>query len=183
MKTVIVLALRGAPPTDVPQAEMGELLVQHAQLEQAAGPERGWFERRRAEFETRGSAGSPSAENDPFHTAAHALGEQLSRVTGCEVVVGFDHLGVPSLEEALEKAAISAKQVFVITPTLNCASQLSKVDLPRAIQHAQARHPDTPIVFLWGFDVSDLAAFLAAPMERQFEQTGTLRESEALAAG
>ena len=205
MRTVIVLALRGAGPADFPQAEMGELLEQHAQLEQAAGPGRAWFERRPADLETCVRAGSRSAGNDPFHVVAHDLGDQLSRVTGCEVVVGFDHFGVPSLEDALEQAAISAKQVFVITPTspalpaqrtaglgglrakrgasVNRTSQFSKVELPRAIRSAQARHFDTPIVYLWGFDVSDLAAFLAGPMERQFEQTRIPWESEARPAG
>jgi len=163
MKTVIVLALRGAPPADFPAAEMGWLLEQHAQLEQAVGPERGWFE--------------------SHYAAAHALGEQLSRVTGCEVVAGFDNFGIPSIEMALEQAAISAKQVFVITPMLSGTSQHCKVDLPRAIQRVQARHPDTPIVFLWGFDASDLAAFLAAPMNRQFGQTRTLWQPEAYTAG
>jgi sirohydrochlorin ferrochelatase len=38
----------------------------------------------------------------------------------------------------------------------------SEVDIPRAVQTAQAQHPEIPILYLWPFKVSEVANFLAA---------------------
>ena len=44
------------------------------------------------------------------------------------------------------------------------------VDIPAAIRRAQKRHPETPILYVWPFEVSEVAAFLATQVERHFEK-------------
>ena len=38
----------------------------------------------------------------------------------------------------------------------------SELDIPAAVQRAQTRHPDLPILYVWPFDTGVVARFLAA---------------------
>ncbi len=80
MNTVIVLAMHGAPPLDLPEPEAAELFALHARLERAAGPGRVSLERRYAELDARVRAWPRTADNDPFYAgSARFLAAQVQR--------------------------------------------------------------------------------------------------------
>jgi len=167
MKTIIVLAMHGAPPSDFPQQEISELFGLHARLERAAGAERSALERRCAELDAKMREWPRSAQNDPFYAGSQELAAQLNRATGHEVILGFNEFCAPSLDDALDQAiAREAGQVIVITPMVTRGGEHSEADIPAAIQRAQGRHPKTPIVYAWPFEASEVAQFLAAQVAR-----------------
>jgi len=181
MKIVTVLAMHGMPPNDFPQPEIAELFGLHVRLEHAVGPKRASLERRYAALDASVRAWPRTAQNDPFYAGSQELGEQLSRATGREVLVGFNEFCAPSLDEALDQAiARGAERVIVITPMMTRGGEHSEVDIPAAIRRVQERNPGIPILYVWPFEASEVATFLAAQIEGRLEKTGDFREPAAI---
>ena len=67
MTTIIVLAMHGAPPSDFPRQEAGELFGLRGRLERAAPPDRPALEARLRELDAKMRAWPRSAANDPYH--------------------------------------------------------------------------------------------------------------------
>lgn len=162
MGDVIVLAMHGAPPTDFPRQEIGELFMLHLRLAHTRGPERTALEQRVAELDARVRAWPRTPQNDPFYAGSLDLAAHLERVAGCPVIVGFNEFCAPSLDEALDRAAALADgRVVVVTPMVTRGGEHSEVDIPAAIQRARERHPQTLIVYAWPYSIGAVAQFLA----------------------
>jgi len=166
MHTVIVLAMHGAPPSDFPPHEMAELMGLHARLEHTSGPQREALERRHAELDARMRSWPRTAQNDPFWAGSQELADHLQRMTGQEVILGFNEFCAPGLDEALDQAAARAGSVTVVTPMMTRGGEHSEVDIPAAIERARQRHPRLAIRYAWPFDPGAVAQFLAAQIAR-----------------
>jgi len=167
MKKIILLAMHGAPPRDFPAREMAELFSLHPRIEHAPEPERAGLEQRYAELDARMRAWPRTAENDPFWAGTQELADQLRRVTGLEVVAGFNEFCAPTLDEAFDQAAaLAADEVIVVTPMMTRGGEHSESDIPAAVRAAQERHPALSIRYVWPFDMSEVAQFLAAQIRR-----------------
>lgn len=167
MKTVIVLAMHGIPPSDFPKPELMELFGLHARLDHATGPEHAALERRHAELDVRMRAWPRTAQNDPFYVGSQELAQHLSQATGYPVAVGFNEFCAPSLDEAFTKAiAQGAEQVVVVTPMMTRGGEHSESDIPTAIERAKSRYPTVPIQYAWPFDAAEVAQFLASQIGR-----------------
>jgi sirohydrochlorin cobaltochelatase len=167
MKAVIVLAMHGAPPNDVPQRQVIELVGLHAGLEHAPGWARAVLQRRYITLDSRIRAWPRTAQNDPFWAGSQELARDLRAVTGYEVIVGYNEFCAPSLDEALDQAAaLKAEKVIVITPMMTRGGEHSEVEIPAAIRRVQARHPRSPFLYAWPLDISAIAQFLAAQVAR-----------------
>jgi sirohydrochlorin cobaltochelatase len=163
MKAIIVLVMHGVPPNDFPERETTELFSLNARVGGAAGVERAALERRRLELDVKMRAWPRTAQNDPFYASSQELGAHLSEETGFEVIVGFNEFCAPSLDDALSHAiARGAEKVIVVTPMMTRGGEHAEVEIPAAIQTAQAQHPEIPITYAWPFRVSEVASFLAA---------------------
>ncbi len=116
-RSVILLAMHGIPPKDFPERDAAEFFSLHARLEQSGGRGPEEVLRRHAELEAKMRAWPRTAESDPFYTGSITLASHLARLTGCEVIVGFNEFCAPSLDEALQQAAMRRPdKVVVITP-------------------------------------------------------------------
>jgi sirohydrochlorin cobaltochelatase len=167
MKTIVVLAMHGAPPSDFPRGELAEWFGLHGRMEHADGAERAALEQRYAELEAQMRTWPRTAENDPFHASSLELAEHLSQVTGLPVMVGFNEFCAPSLDDVLEQAiAEGAEKVVVATPMMTRGGEHAQRDIPAAIQRVQERHPGVPIVYAWPFASQDVAHFLADRIEQ-----------------
>ncbi len=164
--TAIVLAMHGVPPSDFPRRELDEFFGLHARFEHG-GANNGPAWERYAELERKMREWPRTEGNDPYHAASQGLARELGRVTGCEVVVGFNEFCAPGLDAALDRAVALAQTVLVVTPMMTQGGEHSERDIPSAIGRARARHPGRRIVYAWPFPVADVAAFLAAQV-RQF---------------
>jgi len=168
MKTIVVLAMHGAPPNDFPQRETAELFGLHARLEagHVAGPERDALERRYTELDARMRAWPRTAQNDPFWAGSQELAEHLGKASGYEVTVGYNEFCAPTLDDALDQAATHGNRVIVVTPMTTRGGEHSEVEIPAAIQRARERHPEIGIIYAWPLDVAAIAQFLAAQVAR-----------------
>jgi len=160
--SIIVLAMHGVPPSDFPRRELAEFFGLHARHEHGGGDEGPIYERYE-ELENRLRDWPRTEDNDPYYAASHELARELSRVTGCEVIVGFNEFCAPSLDEALDRAAsVRVRSVLVVTPMMTGGGEHSERDIPAAVSRARERHPGKRIVYAWPFPVDDVAEFLAA---------------------
>jgi sirohydrochlorin cobaltochelatase len=160
--SVIVLAMHGVPPNDFTRRELDEFFGLHARFEHG-GADEGPVHERYEELENKMRDWPRTEDNDPYYAASHELAQELSRVTGCEVIVGFNEFCAPGLAEALDRAASSrVKSVLVVTPMMTGGGEHSERDIPAAVSRARERHPGRRIVYAWPFPVDDVAEFLAA---------------------
>lgn len=168
MKTLILLAMHGAPPNDFPPREAAEFFSLHMRLEHAApGAEREQLQRRRDELDAKMRAWPRTAQNDPFWAGSQDLAAHLREATGREVIVGFNEFCAPTLDNAFDLAvAQGAERIVVVTPMMTRGGEHSEADIPAAIERARQRHPALTIRYVWPFDPADVAGFLAAQIER-----------------
>ncbi len=162
MGDVIVLAMHGAPPTDFPPQDIGELFMLQMRRERAGGPERATLEQRFAELDARIRAWPRTPENDPFYAGSLELAAHLERLTGFPVVVGFNEFCAPTLDEALDRAAATCDgRVVIVTPMVTRGGEHSEVDIPAAIRRARERHARISFLYAWPYGTSVVAHFLA----------------------
>jgi sirohydrochlorin cobaltochelatase len=123
--------------------------------------------KRKAELSAKMRAWPRTPANDPFHAGSFELAEYLSQASGHDVVVGFNEFCDPTIEDALDQAvALGADKIVVITPMMTRGGEHSESDIPGAVQRSQARHPGTQMVYAWPFEITSVAQFLAAQVER-----------------
>ncbi len=154
--------MHGVPPNDFPRRELDEFFGLHARFEHG-GADKGPVYERYVSLESKMREWPRTEDNDPYCAASHELARELSRVTGCEVIVGFNEFCGPGLDEALDRAAsVRVKSVLVVTPMMTGGGEHSERDIPAAISRARERHPGRRIVYAWPFPVDEVAKFLAA---------------------
>ena len=163
MTTIIVLAMHGAPPSDFPRQEAGELFGLRGRLERAAPPDRPALAARLRELDARMRSWPRTSANDPYHAGSQDLAEHLREATGLPVLAGFNEFCAPSLDEALDQAAAARPgRVLVVTPMMTRGGEHVEREIPEAVARARSRHPDTRMDYLWPFEISQVALFLAA---------------------
>jgi len=166
METAIVLAVHGAPPNDFPAEELAEFFGLHARIERAGEKERASLAARHGELEARMRAWPRTTVNDPFHAGSLAIAQALANASGLAVILGFNEFCAPSLEEALGQAALEYRRVVVVTPMLTRGGEHAGADIPAVLERARTRHPRTDFLYAWPFEPADVAAFLAAQVNK-----------------
>ncbi len=166
MKKVIVLAMHGAPPKQVSQREVVELVGLHQALEHAPAFVRAALERRHRHLDAKIRAWPRTVHNDPFWAGSQELAEQLRSASGLDVIVGFNEFCAPTLDAALDQAAKQAEQVIVVTPMMTRGGEHSEIEIPNSVKRAQERHPAVTFQYAWPLDISEVARFLAAQIAR-----------------
>jgi sirohydrochlorin cobaltochelatase len=163
MKTIIVLAAHGAPPTDFPPGDQAEYFGLHHQLDHAGETDRHRWLPRFEELDQRMRSWPRTPANDPFWAASMELGAALEQVIGVRVLVGFNEFCAPSLDEALDDAASFGPDVVKIaTPMLTRGGEHAERDIPAAIARATQRHPTVRFAYAWPYRVTDVAGFMAS---------------------
>jgi sirohydrochlorin cobaltochelatase len=167
MKSVIVLAMHGAPPRDFPRQELAEFMSLHSRLEASAVAHSPALESRYEELEQKLRSWPRTAQNDPFFASSNELAEQLMRDSGLEVFLGFNEFCDPGLGETIEKAVSSgAERVFVITTMMTRGGEHSEKDILQAVNRAREEHPDVKFVYAWPFETYEVSEFLAFHLKR-----------------
>jgi|Deesub1362A_J573_1020465.scaffolds.fasta_scaffold02034_3 sirohydrochlorin cobaltochelatase len=168
MKTVIVLAMHGAPPSDFPKKELAEFFRLHNRIGGLKKDEA--LLRRYRELEAKMRCWPRNPQNDPYFEGAMNLANNLSKVTGLKVIVGFNEFCAPSLEEALEKAAKEGgEKVIVVTPMMTRGGEHSEIEIPQAVKAVQEKYPQTSFIYIWPFDTKEVAEFLSSQIKKHLE--------------
>jgi sirohydrochlorin cobaltochelatase len=166
LRSIILLAMHGAPPLDFPKSELAEFFGLHAKIGHTGGPVPDHLVTRYRKLEARVRAWPRTSDNDPFYAGSVELAGELSKHSGLEVILGFNEFCAPTLDEALGRAASEAERIIVITPMMTRGGEHAAVEIPAAIRRAKDRHPDKEIIYAWPFPDKDIASFLAAQVSR-----------------
>jgi sirohydrochlorin ferrochelatase len=167
MKNVIVLAMHGSPPSDFPKQETMELFNLHARLGHSGSSDADPLAVRYVQLEEKMRNWPRTVENDPFHNASFRLAHELEQKAGCAVFVGFNEFCAPNIDQALEQAAqTKPDKILVVTPMMTRGGEHAEVDIPQAIQRAQAQFPEVVIKYVWPFEPWEVAEFLASQIQR-----------------
>jgi sirohydrochlorin cobaltochelatase len=169
MAASIVLAVHGSPPLDYPRAALMELMGLHARLQRAGDPERSALQARYELLDARIRQWPRNEQNDPFRAGSLAISQELERVSGQRVFLGFNEFCAPTVEEALEAALQAGSPVVVLTPMLTRGGEHAEADIPAAISRARARHPGADIRYAWPFDPETVARFLQGQLQSCLE--------------
>ena len=174
MKTVLVLAMHGAPPNDFPKNDLAELMGLHNQLEITPDHQQAMLLERYLELQTRVRSWPRTPSNDPFFEGSTKLAQQLEETSGLRVLLGFNEFCAPSLDETLERAASSAEQVLVITPMVTRGGEHSEKDIPASISRVRLHHPEVSFIYVWPFDIGDVAMFLSEQILKQMKRASRI---------
>lgn len=140
-----------------------ELFNLHARLEHAQGRDSLALRECYDQLDAKMRAWRRTPKNDPFYAGSLEIANRLREVTQQEVILGFNEFCAPSLDETFEQAMESSPaKIIVVTPMMTRGGEHSEVDIPAMIQRAEARYPDVAIDYIWPFDPSQVARFLAA---------------------
>lgn len=162
---IIVLAMHGAPPNDFPEGKLGEFLSLHMQLHHSRAEDAtaSQLHARYAALEETILAWPRTPHNDPFYAASQRLAQAVGRISGYDVIVGFNEFCSPNLEEALDLAASRGpERVIVVTPMMTPGGEHAEVDIPAAVDAARGRHRRIDFHYAWPFETQDVARFLAS---------------------
>lgn len=169
-RTIVVLAAHGAPPSDFPEAEMGEFFSFDPHTAGASGEDAqtAALEARHRQLDTKMRTWPRNQTNDPFHAGTMELAALLQSQSRRPVIVGFNEYCWPSVEQALDSAILlGADSVLVVTPMMTRGGGHSETDIPASIGMVKMDHPEVAIRYIWPFDQAAVAAFLAAQIEAQ----------------
>jgi sirohydrochlorin cobaltochelatase len=167
MKSVIVLAMHGAPPRDFPRADMGEFMSLHSRMGHSAVSHSPALESRYEELEKQVREWPRTPENDPFFASSQEIAGALEKASGRAVLLGFNEFCAPTLDEALEWAASpGVERVVVVTPMMTRGGEHSEKDILEAVDKARAKHRGIDFVYAWPFETIEVAEFLAEHVKR-----------------
>ena len=166
MKTVIILAMHGMPPSDFPQKETLDYFMLHSRMENMPGPPPPAMQQQYGELDNKMLNWPRNQENDSYFYASNELAEEISSQIGYNVIVGFNEFCSPSLDDAFEAASKERNEkIIVITPMMTRGGEHSEKDIPEAIERARKKFPDIQFSYVWPFNISKVAAFLAEQIQ------------------
>jgi len=173
MKAVIVLAMHGAPPLDLPPGDLAEFMNLESRMGHLRRAGQAAIGRRQSELENKIRNWPRTPRNDAFHAGSQALAVELRRASGRKVILGFNEFCAPSLDEALDLAAgQGAEKILVVTPMMTRGGGHAESDIPAAIERARDRHPGEKFVYAWPFRASEVAVFLASHLDNFADSRG-----------
>jgi len=169
MKIVIVLAMHGMPPNDFPQKETLDYFMLHSRLENMPGPPPPNMQQQFEELDRKMRNWPRTQENDLYSYTSKKLAEVLSVQTSYRVVVGFNEFCSPSLDEAFEEALqLNPDKIIVVTPMMTQGGEHSEKDIPEAIERAKKKKPHISFSYVWPFNISKIATFLAEQIKEYY---------------
>lgn len=168
MKIVLLLAMHGAPPRDYPKEKLVDFFGLHYRVAAMKGPGGAAMEKRLDELDSELRKWPRTGENDPFYASSLRLAELLKERTGRDVVLGFNEFCEPDLDDAFGEAVRKgAQRILVVTPMMTPGGEHAEEDIPAAVRRARERAPGVEIEYVWPFDQSEVAGFLASQISKR----------------
>jgi sirohydrochlorin cobaltochelatase len=163
-RPVVVLVGHGAAAKDCPR----ELVSRLKALEGARRARREPPSDEERALDARVRGWPRTEETDPYGAGLDVLRAALAaRLPGVRVLVAFNELAAPSLEEAIRGVlSEGVRDVYVVTSMPTPGGVHAEVEIPEALDALRAEHPDARITYAWPFDARAVAELFAAALER-----------------
>lgn len=174
-RTAVVLIGHGAPATDCPPRLIGELMSLEWRGDDAShhhgaatGPSGSTIAQRAAELDAQIRDWPRHAGNDPYRAGLERLADTLRPLLPTDLfAIGYNEFCRPAISEAIEDVIRhGATRVVVLSTMMTPGGVHSEHDIPRALDLLRHAHPGVTIEYLWPFDLSQVAALLAAHVQR-----------------
>jgi len=147
MKTIVVLAMHGLPPSDFPKDQFAEYMGLRTEFRNGDIPTDAKTKKRHDILEKQIRYWPRTRLNDPFYTASQDIAEQLSTDTRCPVILGFAEFCAPDLDEAFDEAVNKgAEQIVVVTPEMAHEGAYPDLDINQAVNRVKERHPRVRVI-------------------------------------
>ncbi len=164
MKKAVLLVGHGGAPTDFPKEKLQRLKALEGQRlarkeSKPAGEE--------AELDALVRGWPRTQKTDPYKYGLETLRDALAaRLRGENVICAYNEFCGPSMEEALEHlAAQGFEDIRVVTTMFTRGGIHSECEIPHAVGVFSKKFPNLRIRYLWPFDLSLAADFLARHLE------------------
>lgn len=166
--SAIVVVGHGAPPSDAPRELVSRLKALEGRRRSSGTPISD--EERELDATLRSWPRTP--KTDPYASGVEALAEAVrSAAPGVEVVVAYNELCAPSLEDAVVALhARGYRQIDVVPTMLTKGGVHSEVEIPETLGELRARLPNVTLRYAWPFDVNAIAALLLSTIAQQTAQ-------------
>jgi len=163
MKTIIVLAAHGAPPTDYPPRKVGMMMA----LE-FMGKRFGVLRSIHDSLNHEVRHWQRSRENDPYKNGVDALVAQIAAHTGMPVIAGYNEFCLPTIAQAIEQAvAQGAEKIVVASTMLTRGGEHSEIEIREIVDAVQRHHSQVKLVYAWPFELERVAQLFADEIKRR----------------
>ena len=160
----VILVGHGAVPRDCPRDLVTRLKALEGRRRATGGP----MSDEEAALDARIRRWPRGPATDPYQAGLEALAEALRPLLGAaSLVVAYNEFCAPTLDEAAEALiAAGAGRIAVVPSMLTPGGVHSEIEIPEAIAHLCARHPDVAIRYAWPFQLDAVARLLAEQVAR-----------------
>jgi sirohydrochlorin cobaltochelatase len=160
----VVLVGHGGIPRDLPRDLLTRLKALEAKR-RAAGSEQ-TDEEIELEASIRGWARTPAT--DPYKAGLEALAEHLKpALNGAAFALAYNEFCAPTVEEAVEGMIDGGVTIITVVPSmLTPGGSHSEIEIPESIERLRVKHPNIDLSYAWPFDLTQVAAMLAAQLRR-----------------
>lgn len=155
----VILVGHGAVPRDCPRELVTRLMALEGRRRASRDPP-GAEEQ---EIDARIRAWPRTPATDPYQAGIEALAAALRpRLGGAILVVAYNEFCAPTLADAALRLIHGGRRRIAVVPSMLTPGGVhSEVEIPEAIAHLQARHPDVSLRYAWPFDLGAVAGLLA----------------------
>jgi len=161
----VLLVGHGGVPVDAPPALVAEL----KQLE-AARMRKGesQMSEREAELDRAIREWPRTKETDPYKWGLEAIAESLAElIRPRRLDVAYNEFCAPSVDDAVDRLiAEGFDRITIVTTMFTPGGSHSELEIPAIVEALGRRHPHAEIAYAWPYRLDDVAAFLAAHIDR-----------------
>lgn len=160
----VVLVGHGAIPTDYPRESVAKLKALEAKRRATGGEPTS--EELELDLHIRRWPRTP--ETDPYRSGLEALAVHLKTLlNGAPFAIAYNEFCQPTIAEAVEAMIAAGVRVVTVIPSMLTPGGIhSEIDIPTSLQKLRTKHPTVDIRYAWPFDLSQVAAMLAAQLQR-----------------
>ena len=157
----VILVGHGGVPSDAPGDLVSELKGLEAARRARGIPEMG---EREAELDRKIREWPRTKETDPYKWGLESVLEELRpRLGDRRVVEAYNEFCAPSVEDAIASLVEEgASRIILVTTMFTRGGSHAEFEIPELVEYANKQYPDVEIEYVWPFDLTRVADFLAS---------------------
>jgi sirohydrochlorin cobaltochelatase len=160
----VLLVGHGGVPKDYPR----ELLMKLKAFEAKRRATRAEPTPEEIELETHLRRWPRTPHTDPYQAGLEALAAHLKpALNGAAFAIAYNEFCSPTVDEAVEQMIATGLTTITVVPSmLTPGGSHSEIEIPESLERLRAKHPHIDVRYAWPFDLTHVAAMLAAQLRR-----------------
>jgi len=160
----VVLVGHGGIPKDYPREFIAKLKALEAARRVTGGPPTP----EELALDTKLRRWPRTATTDPYQAGLEALATRLqTALNGDLFTLAYNEFCAPTVEEAIATLIGRGATTITVVPSMfTPGGSHAELDIPETLARLRAAHPDIELRYAWPFDLTQVAAMLAAHVQR-----------------